>query len=509
MTNLFQSPTGKQWSRIGTSPHHGIGISLAALRSQRNLGVGEFFDLIPLIDWCRKIGLDVIQLLPLGDSGNLAAPYNAVSSCALNPIYLSLHALPDAGILPEATNLPRLAYHDVLNLKLDFLRTYYTKIGPEIVGSSEFQKFLEEQPWVLPYAVFKVQKDLFGQTAWTTWPDTPNYPLLLEKNHDAVMFYATVQYLCYLQLKTVRAYGHEKGVLLKGDIPILISADSVDVWLSPSLFNFKLSAGAPPDPYNLEGQNWGFPILNWEVIRADHYGWWKRRLAFATQLYDIFRLDHVVGFFRIWSIPQGKSAKEGSFIPENPAGWIPQGKEILEMMIEATPMLPIAEDLGTVPPSVRVCLRELGICGTRVVRWERDYEGSGDFIPYQNYPEISMTTVSTHDSETLQQWWKNCPDEAKAFCQFKQWEYSPDLTHAQRLQMLFDAHHTPSIFHINLLQEYLALFPELVWPNPDDERINIPGKVLPTNWTYRFRPSIEEIALHPGLESAFQEILSR
>jgi 4-alpha-glucanotransferase len=119
-----------------------------------------------------------------------------------------------------------------------------------------------------------------------------------------------------------------------------------------------------------------------------------------------------------------------------------------------------------------------------------------------------MTTVSTHDSETLQLWWQEFPEDAKAFAAFKNWTYSPDLTQAQRLEMLSDAHHTPSLFHINLLQEYLALFPELVWPNPADERINIPGKILPTNWTYRFRLSVEEIISHVKLKQAIKQIIS-
>lgn len=507
MNDIPPGKAAKQWNVISMQPRHGINISLPALRSSKNLGVGEFLDLLPLIDWCCEVGFDVIQLLPIGDSGNVPAPYNTVSSCALNPIYLSLHALSDCGPLPKPIDTPRLAYHDILNLKLDFLRTYYAKVGSTITESKEFQKFLEEQPWVLPYAIFKTQKDLFGQTAWMTWPDAPNYPLLLEKHRSAALFYAFIQFLCYLQLKSIRTYAQQKGVLIKGDIPILISTDSVDVWLNPTFFDFTQAAGAPPDAYNFEGQNWGFPILNWDVIRADQYGWWKRRLAFATHLYDLFRLDHVVGFFRIWAIPQGAPAKEGHFIPDNPVLWIAQGKEILEMMLQATPMLPIAEDLGTVPPSVRACLRELGICGTRVMRWERDYERGGEFIAYQNYPPISMTTVSTHDSETLEQWWYDYPEEVRQFCAFKKWSYPSDFSYEKRLELLSDAHKTPSIFHINLLQEYLALFPELVWPDRNEERINIPGKVLPTNWTYRFRPSIEEIQAHDPLKKAIRQIL--
>ena len=128
-------------------------------------------------------------------------------------------------------------------------------------------------------------------------------------------------------------------------------------------------------------------------------------------------------------------------------------------------------------------------------------------LPIEAYPVLSLTCVSTHDSETLQIWWKKYPEEAKALADYKKWEYTPDLSISQRKQLLWDSHHTSSLFHINLLQEYFAMFPELTWTNPEDERINIPGEPLPTNWTYRFRPSVEEFTKHEALETAMQKIL--
>jgi len=513
--NLLECPTALQWKRIGLKPRHGIALPLFSLRSNKGYGIGEFLDLLPIIDWCKEAGFDIIQLLPLSDSGSDPAPYNALSSCALNPVYLSLHALPGAKNLPDAAHLsalPRLAYHDVQSLKVNYLRNYYENGGKTLLKEPGFEEYVGKHPWVVPYALFKTLKDRLGQNPWMSWPDElkkPQYETLLEKHHEEMLFYAALQYLCYKQLTEVKNYAHERGVLLEGDIPILISPDSVDMWLKPELFDFTRSAGAPPDPYNAEGQYWGFPLFDWENMRKENYAWWKMRLAAAADYYHLYRIDHVVGFFRLWAILHGRPAKEGHFIPENPALWIPQGREILQMMIDSCPMLPIAEDLGQVPPSVRACLLEMGICGTKVVRWERDYDDGKEFIPLQKYPEVSLTTVSTHDSETLQLWWQACPEEAKAFCAFKGWTYSPDLTKGQRLDMLSDAHSTPSLFHVNLLQEYLALFPDLVWPNPLDERINVPGTVAPTNWTYRFKPSVEEIVRHEGLKEAIQTILGK
>ena len=244
-------------------------------------------------------------------------------------------------------------------------------------------------------------------------------------------------------------------------------------------------------------------------MKKQNYAWWKQRIEVASRYYDLYRIDHAVGFFRIWAIPLEHPAKEGKFVPENPALWIPQGKEILQTLLDSSAMQPIAEDLGDVPPSVRTCLTELGIPGTKVMRWEREYNDHGSFTPLEKYSRLSLTTVSTHDSETLQQWWQNDPESAKIFSSMRGWTYSPDLTFDQRLAILKESHHTPSLYHVNLLQEYLALFPALVADHPDEERINIPGVVLPTNWTYRFRPSVEEMTSHAPLRDCLLNILQK
>jgi 4-alpha-glucanotransferase len=509
--NFNNYPSREAWKKVGARPRHGINLPLFSLHSKNSSGIGEFFDLIPLIDWCSSARFDVIQLLPLNDSGSDASPYNAISSCALNPIYISLHKLPGAKI-PSITpnDSPRFVYNDVQSFKLNFLRNYCEIFAEDFIKKKSFKNFVKNNSWLYYYSLFKVLKDRLGQNSWTSWPQElkqPDYQALFDKHAPEMLIYILIQYLASEQLLEVKDYASSKNVLLEGDIPILISPDSSDAWMKPDLFDFSLVAGAPPDNYNQNGQYWGFPIFNWDIVKKEDFNWWKTRLEVASQYYDLYRIDHVVGFFHIWAIPLNRPAKEGHFIPENPSLWIPQGEEILQMMLKASPMLPIAEDLGTVPPSVRACLQRLGICGTKVMRWERHYDGDKSFIPLGDYPEISLTTVSTHDSETLQLWWQNPHSGAKDFSAFKGWTYSPDLSFTQRLEILHDAHHTPSLFHINLLQEYLALFPELCWPNPLDERINTPGTVLPTNWTCRFRPSIEDIISHKPLKEALQKIL--
>jgi 4-alpha-glucanotransferase len=497
------------WNRIGIYPHHGIDVFLPALRSKKSSGIGEFFDLLPLIDWCHELKMDVIQLLPLNDSDNDPSPYNPMSCCALNYLLLSLHALPHGEQLPTLPESP-LTYEEVITHKTEWLQNYYNRVGNQILQSDAFRAFAAENAsWLKPYALFKSIKERTANASWLTWPKT-SYDQLLKDHASKITFHSMLQFLCYTQLKEVKEYARGKGILLKGDIPILVSFESAEVWYHPTYFNTDFAAGAPPDMYYSEGQYWGFPIFRWDVLAKDHYSWWKMRLAYASHFFDLFRIDHIIGFFRIWAIPRGATAMEGQYIPAEEEQWEIQGRRLLRMILSnSCGMMPIAEDLGTIPDVLPTCLEEMAICGTKVMRWVRYWEEEGQpYVPYTEYPPLSMTCVSTHDSPTLTQWWRDYPEEASLYAELKEWPYQSELTSEQRFQILWESHHTPSLFRINLLQEYLALFPELVWPNPNDERINIPGTVQPSNWSYRYLPSVEEIISHTGLKAAMQKILA-
>lgn len=484
--------------------HHGICVPLTAIHSKKSCGVGEFFDLIPLIDWAKNVGLDCIQLLPLNDSGNDVSPYNALSSCALDPVYLSLHELGPVDLFQAFRSLERIAFLDVKRQKLRWLHAYFEQTFAALSQTPEYKAFLQEHTWLKSYALFKTLKDEYGGKSWQEWPtELQNPDTVPPRNTD---FHQFVQYHCFAQMEKVRAYADKRGVKLKGDIPILLSPDSVDVWAERHLFRLDLVAGAPPDLYNALGQKWGFPLFNWDALRATQFAWWKRRLKVAGHCFHIYRIDHVVGFFRIWAIPKNKKAIDGFFIPEDHNLWPAQGREILEMLLKASPLTPIAEDLGVIPPEVPIILKELGICGTKVVRWQRHWHGDKSFIPYDQYEPLSLTTVSTPDMDPLSLWWKKAPDEAIAFAHFKNWSYDGTLSSEHLFELLYDAHHTPSHYHINMLQEYLRLFPELSWPNLEDDRINVPGTLLPTNWTFRYRPSLEEMLEHQGLNVAMRKI---
>lgn len=499
MISLEESRTASHWRRIGSGPHHGICLPLFSLRTEKSSGIGEFNDLLPLIDWCKSVGFNCLQLLPLNDTGDDPSPYNALTSCGLDPVYLSLADLPHAGALPH------ISPSSVKKQKLEWLYDYFKRT---FIPTPDYQTFCQEAPWLEEYALFKACKDTYRHADWRTWPlKQQSLATCQVEDPHHLDFYRFLQFLSFRQLKEVKRYAEKQNVLLKGDIPILISPDSVDVWAHRSLFNLQLVAGAPPDYYSPRGQKWGFPLFQMDEMRRTQFAWWKQRLSVAEQFYHLYRIDHVVGFFRIWAIKHDESAIKGQFFPPDESLWEPRGREMLEILIEASSMLPLAEDLGTIPPIVYSTLRELGICGTKVMRWQRRWQGDRSFIPPDEYEPISLTTVSTPDSETLALWWKNSPDEAGLFAQSKHWTYAPLLTSSQRTEILRDSHHTASLFHINLLQEYLALFPSLVSPRLETERINVPGTSNSTNWTYRFRPSVEEISQHLPLREAIRKLL--
>jgi 4-alpha-glucanotransferase len=517
------SPAAKQWERIGVKHHHGVALPLFSLHSAESFGIGEFPDLFPVIDWCKSSGLDVIQLLPLNDTGWDTSPYNSLSAFALNPIHLGLSRLPylehdpmlqhELKTIPKRPHSLRIDYTHTREIKMRFLHHYFEKAGHQIQKREDYHHFIEKSTWLKGYALFKTLKARHQFAPWESWPASlqtltqKDYSNLCQLYQKEIEWYEFLQFLCDLQLHQVNQYALQQHILLMGDIPILISRDSADVWLHRSLFEMNLSAGAPPDMFSADGQNWGFPIYNWEELSKQGYQWWIDRLQYASRYYHLYRLDHVVGFFRIWAVPPGKSGKEGYFIPSDPSLWIDQGQRILLTMLSHCDMLPIGEDLGVIPPEVRECLKALGICGTKVMRWERVWREDGRFIPPQDYGLTSMTTVSTHDSETLQLWWRNNPFDAKTFTHFKGWSYNPVLNREHQREILWDSHHSESLFHINLLQEYLALIPGLTWPQLEDERINVPGSLSENNWSYRFKSSIEELSSNTALRHLIQELI--
>lgn len=519
---LSKTPSAKHWEGIGATSHNGIVLPLFSLRCEKSSGMGEYLDLIEVIDWIKTFGFDVIQLLPLNETSTDPSPYNAISSCALNPLHISLHALDgvEKNIeLKEKLNefkifdsYQRVNYPKLKELKIDFLKEYYLYIIDDLKNDLDFKNFKKNHAyWLDEYCLFKSILQEQNYYSWEAWPtelqniNKKNFSKYKEKYLDEINFYSALQYFCFKQLEKVKKHATENNILLLGDVPIFVSKNSSDVWYNKSIFDLTSSAGVPPDKFNKYGQKWNFPLFNWDQLNKTNYQWWQRRLSVIANLYHMYRIDHAVGFFRTWKVPFDKYAKDGQFVPIDPLMWEIKGTERLLKLLHSSPLLPIAEDLGAIPEVVYYTLRRLGICGTKVMFWQKTLDS---YLDFDEYDPISLTTISTHDSYTFQGWWENCEDEAMKFAQFKKWSYQPNITHSQRKELLTDSHQTSSIFHINLLQEYLALYPELVWPTSDDERINVPGTVGNTNWSYRFKPSFKEIISHKGLQKDLKDILS-
>lgn len=521
---LFHCPAANHWQQIGIRHHHGIAIPLFSLYSTSSHGIGEWLDLKLLIDWCASVDFTIIQLLPLNDTGECTSPYSSISAFALNPLFLTLSHLPlletssflqqELNALPQFSHAKRIDYQKVRENKERFLRHYYQIIGKTLLSHPSYQEFVQKTSWLKGYAVFKILWNKNQRISWELWPASERIavPALLEqiaeKEKESFDFYCFLQFLCDQQLREVKAYAAQKNVFLMGDIPILVDRNSADVWLHSDLFHLSYSVGAPPDFFNEEGQCWGAPLYNWPALADEAYQWWINRVQWAQRYYSLYRIDHIIGFFRMWAIPAHHSPKEGFYLPSDETVWIDKGQHLLMMLLNASQMLPIGEDLGIAPNGMRECLSALGICGTKVMRWERLWEEKeSPFILLQNYPMESMTTVSTHDTETLQQWWVRNPLEARALADVKGWSYHPQLSRDHRKEILSDSHHTTSLFHINPLQEYLPLVPGLTGQDPDEGRINIPGIVSDQNWTYRLPVSLEELQTQNHLKNLIQDLI--
>ena len=509
----------KVWQCIDTSPKHGVCVPLFSLHTQDSCGIGEFLDLIPMINWCTDRGFQILQILPINDTGSCSSPYNSISSIALNPLHLSITALPYKDEVPfsekyllemqKLSQLSQVDYERILPMKRAFLKEYY-KIckSKKLTEHPDVYAFYErEQYWLHPYALFCSIREHLKHLPIDHWPATyidlsyiPQHEQTFAEN---IQFHSYLQYLCFQQMRQVRKHADHKHCLIKGDIPILISKDSCDVWFYREYFSSAESVGAPPDLYNTKGQNWHLPIYNMKVLKRDNYLWWKERLRYAENFYSLYRLDHVVGLFRFWVWDE---SGRGRFEPHDPKDYLSQGQDILSHLLKSSSMLPIGEDLGTIPLDVKQTLESLAICGTRIPRWERDWNGSGAFIPFEQYDPLSVTSLSTHDSSTLSLWWQESPQEAKLFSQFLEIPYTTSLTFQNHKEILKLSHKTSSIFHINLINDYLALCPDLISKDSFRERINLPGTISKNNWVYRVKPSIERLFAHSKLNFLLESL---
>lgn len=321
----------------------GSAIPVFSLRSEGSCGVGDFGDLKTFVSWAADTAQHVVQILPINDTSITGSwtdsyPYNSISIYAFHPMYIDLRQLPalaDAQFASrfeeERARLNALSvvdYEAVNRLKQSYLKEVYRQEGENVLKSDEFNTFFaDNRHWLQPYAAFSYLRDLYGTSDFHCWEaynkyDEEEIQQLCSPESDAYTFigyYYYMQYLLHVQLLAVAEYARRKGVILKGDIPIGISRTSVESWVEPYYFNMNGQAGAPPDAFSVNGQNWGFPTYNWEVMEKDNYLWWRRRFAKMAEYFTAYRIDHILGFFRIWEIStHSVHGLLGQFVPSLP-----------------------------------------------------------------------------------------------------------------------------------------------------------------------------------------------
>lgn len=423
---MLNTLSKSKWERIGTQRRAGVLVPLFSIYSRDSFGIGDFDDLKLLVDWAKKTNLSIIQLLPMNEVGNLFCPYDALSSFALEPAYLSFRNLPVAKNKSLQKKLESLKKryplnkpyvdYDIKRAKIQLLWEIY--LSQKVLAQGELKRFKEENSyWLKDFAFFKVLKDYHQGKPWYEWGaqykdrSLSALEVFYKKHQKEIEFQIWLQWLAFKQLREVRSYAQDKKVLLKGDLPILASRDSADVWQHPEFFKLEYASGAPPDMYCAKGQRWGMPTYNWEKIAQENYKYLGEKLRFADNFYDFLRIDHVVGLFRIWSIPyaepQENKGLNGFFDPPDEKKWENQGRQILSVMLKNTTMFVCAEDLGMIPSCCPRVLAELGIVGNNVQRWVKDWNIKHDFLEPKDYRFLSVAMLSTPDTANWPAWWEN------------------------------------------------------------------------------------------------------
>lgn len=578
----IQDPGPLEFRGLGRWRAAGVAVPVFSLRSNDDFGCGDFHDLRLLVDWAASTGQQMIQILPVNDTTMTRTrsdsyPYSAISSFALHPLYLRPQLLGVPAdpaeharferLRIELNAAPQVDYPAVIEAKEAYARIIYSEQGGRTLTSREFADFVAANAqWLLPYCAFCVLRDSgrLGE------PYSPGLvaQLALANTGGDFMFHAWLQYHLHCQLLDACRYARSRGVAVKGDIPIGVSPNSVDAWQHPELFNLDSSAGAPPDAFAADGQNWGFPTYNWERMAADGFAWWKARLGHMARYFDAYRIDHILGFFRIWEIPAGVSTGLlGHFSPALPLSpaemlsafgfrfehWMadapdsapanrlfvadPRRPDLyhprimgyeapafalldpaqqdsyralhedffyrrhddfwrssallkLPELVNATPMLACAEDLGMIPACVPGVLDSLRVLALEVQRMPKEYGAT--LADPSRYSWLNVATTSTHDMPPLRLWLEQSGLQA-----------SP-----AECQAFVEAHMaSPAMLAVLPLQDWLAIDGGLRRADAAAEQINVPAD--PNHyWCYRMHLTIEQMLKADGLHAKVVKIAS-
>jgi 4-alpha-glucanotransferase len=509
----------------------GVVLPLFSIRSRRDWGIGQITDLPLCAAWLRTAGQRLLQILPPHElSGGETSPYGALTAFGLDPIYADIEAVEDldaetiASVLGDEGRLRlevarRSAYVDyeaIRPLKTRALHAAFERFhAREWSQGTQRAKRLAafiaaERAWLDDLALYEVVRESHGGWGWTLWPEserdrTPAALLSIREGRALrLLEVAYVQWTLQTQWDAAHTRMRELGVELMGDLPFVVCAESADVWSHASQFQLNLSLGAPPDAYSADGQDWGLPPYDWMAMEADDLAWVRARIRRASHLYDRFRLDHVVGYFRQW-VKNHKAkdgAQRGFFDPESSDAQGARGRRVLGAVLEelageagaVSPPRALAEDLGVIPPFVRDSLRDLGLPGYRVLPWEKDDQGQ--FRDPTAFPQESIVSYSTHDTAPIVSWWDELPasdrEQLATRAGFELATPEPQRT----LCLLRDLYAARSGLALTLAQELLGL----------PERINTPATVGGHNWSFRLPAPIEELQVDAAVMARFDAI---
>ena len=490
----------------------GLVVPLFSLHSASSAGIGEIGDLPLLAGWLHAAGMRALQLLPVGTlPEGETSPYSALSAMGIDPVYISLddaadfRALGGEARLPLADQValraararPRVDYASVRQAKQSALRLAFSLFWDvewlrTTARAGAFAAFVSwEEWWLGDYALYCALRARHGGQPWTHWPAAlrDRRPDALEQARAEleyeIRFHQYVQWVADAQWERARERMGE--LRLFGDFPFMVSTDSADVWAHQEVFQFDRAIGTPPDAFSPTGQDWGLPVYRWDVMAEGGDRWLRQRARRMASLYDGYRVDHLVGFYRTYSRPIGQV--EGRFDPADEAGQLAQGERVLSLLLETGAQI-TAEDLGLIPDFVRASLARLGVPGYKVLRWERAWRAPGQpFIDPATFPPVSVATTSTHDIEPAALWW-------------------PTLTDGERAAMLellglpaADEAFGPAIRDALLRQVYGSGSDLLLLPIQDvfgwSDRVNVPATVGDQNWTWKLPLSVEALGTDP------------
>jgi 4-alpha-glucanotransferase len=501
----------------------GVMVPLFSLRSSRSWGIGDIGDLVAFLPWAASAGLRLVQLLPINEMPfGESSPYSAMSAMAIDPQFITMDAVDDfhalggeAGLDPDLQ--VRLAgvraasavdYREVRTLKQAVLRRAFRRFAhdewPALSPRARaFAAFAMEQAWWLDgYALFRALHDQHAGLPWTEWPEGVRHrdPAALAAASETlageVLFRKYVQWLAAEQWQAARqaARAAEGGVALFGDLPFMVALDSADVWERQREYRLDVSVGVPPDAFSETGQDWRLPAYDWDVFAANDFEWLRLRARRNAELFDGYRVDHLVGYYRTYVRPYDGSPAR--FMPAEQDAQTALGERVLDVFRSSGAEI-VAEDLGTVPDFVRESLARLGVPGCKVMRWERQWNLPGQpFTDPVDYPLPAVATSGTHDTEPMVTWWAEAAAEERAAVLAIP-SVGATLADDERADAIAAPHLSAAVRDRILAALYASGAMLIILPVQDlfgwDDRINQPATIGEHNWTWRMRWTVEEL----------------